>query len=382
MNDATSEPRCCEVCGDPIRRNNSYGICTDQAKPECVAARRRKRLGLPEPGEKRCEVCGKPLRLDNKTGICNDTSRNSECRRVRKRMDRGVADPRASRHLIIIKPGDTFNSWTALEEYDPKRKLVLCRCECGNEKAVRGSRLVNGESRYCRCGPYKTRLREAPYIAAGAVFNLLTALEDVATCDDYARFSCECGGETTAKAAQVKLGYTKSCGCLTRTLGGFSKHPLYSTWDSMIQRCTNPNHKGYPNYGGRIPAITVCAAWRDPWLFAEDIYREIGPRPEGRDENGRVLYELDRINNDRGYWCGRCAECAGNGQVTINVRWSDKKTQIANRRTVAGLTRDLEDLAVKAAMADTLAAELATLKATLAPRQRRAPVPVPDITLF
>ena len=33
-------------------------------------------------------------------------------------------------------------------------------------------------------------------------------------------------------------------------------------------------------------------------------------------------------------------------------------------------------------MADTLAAELATLKATLAPRQRRAPVPVPDITLF
>jgi len=104
---ATSEPRRCEVCGDPIRENNKYGICTDQAKPGCVAARRRKRLGLPEPGEKTCEICGKPLRCDNKTGICSDRS-NSECRRVRKRMDRGVADPKANRHLIIIRPGDTF----------------------------------------------------------------------------------------------------------------------------------------------------------------------------------------------------------------------------------------------------------------------------------
>jgi len=35
----------------------------------------------------------------------------------------------------------------------------------------------------------------------------------------------------------------------------------------MIQRCTNPNHRSYHNYGGR--GITVCDRWRDPWLFAE-----------------------------------------------------------------------------------------------------------------
>jgi hypothetical protein len=370
-------PGRCEVCGDPIRRNNSYGICTDQAKSECVAARRRKRLGLPDPGEKTCEICGKPLRCDNKTGICS-TRGTSECSRVRKRMDRGAADPRASRRLIVIKPGDTFGRWTALEDYDPKRKVVLCRCECGTEKPVRGAHLINGQSRACGRGHRKARLREAPYIAAGTTFNHLTALEDAATCDDYARFSCDCGGETTTKAVQVKLGATKSCDCLRKTLGGFTRHPLYSTWASMIQRCTNPNHKGYPNYGGRIPAITVCARWRDPWLFAEDILSEIGPRPEGRDENGRVLYELDRIANNLGYWCGRCAECAGNGQVTINVRWADKKTQGNNRRTIADVTRELEALAVKAARADALAAELAALKATLAPRKRGAPIPAEE----
>ena len=96
----------------------------------------------------------------------------------------------------------------------------------------------------------------------------------------------------TTQAMRVKLGLAKSCGCLTRT-HGFSKHPLYQLWASVIQRCTNPNHASYHRYGGR--GITVCDRWRlDPWLFAEDIYREIGPRPEGRDETGRVLYELDR----------------------------------------------------------------------------------------
>lgn len=370
MNEATPEPGRCEVCGDPIRRNNSYGICTDQDKSECVAARRRKRLGLPEPGEKTCEICGKPLRCDNKTGLCS-TRGTSECSRVRKRMDRGAADPRASRYLITIKPGDTFGLWTALEEYDPKRRYVLCRCECGTERRVKAVNLVSGESRSCGCGPRRARLRNGPYLAAGATFSHLTALEDAATCDDYARFSCDCGGETTVKAAQVKLGYTKSCSCLIRTLGGFSKHPLYSTWASMVQRCTNPNHNGYGNYGGRNVPITVCGRWRDPWMFAEDIYREIGPRPEDRGENGRVLYELDRIDNDHGYWCGRCAECVSRGQVTINVRWSDKKTQIANRRTVASLTCELDVLAVKAATADTLAAELAELRASLTPRRER-----------
>jgi hypothetical protein len=243
-------------------------------------------------------------------------------------MDRGVADPRASRHLIIIKPGDTFDLWTVLEGYDPRRKFVLCRCECGTERPVRAVNLTSGESRSCGSHPHKARLRSGPYLAAGTTFNRLTALEDAATCDTHIRFSCECGrGETRTKAAQVKLGYTKSCGCLTR-IHGFSKHPLYSTWASMIQRCTNPNHAGYGNYGGRIPPITVCDRWRDPWLFAEDVMREIGPRPEGKYENGRVLYEFDRTDNDLGYGPG-------------NVRWSDKKAQRANQRTIAGLSREL-----------------------------------------
>ena len=169
---------------------------------------------------------------------------------------------------------------------------------------------------------------------------------------------CDCGRSTVAYGGDLERGKVKSCGCLNAERimqHGMSQLPVYAVWQAMVQRCTNPNHNGYRNYGGRI-SVTVCERWRrDPWAFAEDIYREIGPRPEGRDENGRVLYELDRTNNDRGYWCGRCAECAGNGQDAINVRWSDKVTQRANQRTIADLTRER----------DALAAELAALRATL-----------------
>jgi len=36
--------------------------------------------------------------------------------------------------------------------------------------------------------------------------------------------------------------------------------PEYRTWDAMIQRCTNPRHTAYVNYGQK--GISVCNSWR------------------------------------------------------------------------------------------------------------------------
>lgn len=60
----------------------------------------------------------------------------------------------------------------------------------------------------------------------------------------------------------------------------------------MRARCNNPNHSGYPNYGGR--GITVCERWDDFWLFVKDM----GERPEG--------YTIERKNNDEGYCPDNC----------------------------------------------------------------------------
>jgi hypothetical protein len=75
----------------------------------------------------------------------------------------------------------------------------------------------------------------------------------------------------------------------------------------MIQRCTNPRRKKYPNYGAR--GITVCEYWKNSFAaFLSDVGRRPTPR-----------HSIDRINNDGNYEPG-------------NVRWALPVEQAHNRR--------------------------------------------------
>lgn len=87
---------------------------------------------------------------------------------------------------------------------------------------------------------------------------------------------------------------------------GRRKHELYNTWNSMIQRCYNPNHKAYKYYGGR--GVKVCDSWLSSfWNFVEDM----GEKQEG--------YTLDRMDNDGNYEPSNC-------------KWSTKSEQSRNTR--------------------------------------------------
>lgn len=93
---------------------------------------------------------------------------------------------------------------------------------------------------------------------------------------------CECGTEREVLRSSILNGASRSCGCLHRdelsarmTTHGLSKRPEYGVWEAMIQRCTNANDKKWADYGGR--GITVCDAWREFPAF----WRDMGPRPEG-----------------------------------------------------------------------------------------------------
>jgi hypothetical protein len=98
----------------------------------------------------------------------------------------------------------------------------------------------------------------------------------------------------------------------------------YSSWESMRQRCNNPNNKHYKNYGGR--GIIVCKEWDSFDKFLLDM----GYRPEKK-------YSLDRIDVNGNY----CIE---------NCKWSNRYTQDRNRRNSVyleykGTTYVLQDLA-------------------------------------
>lgn len=45
---------------------------------------------------------------------------------------------------------------------------------------------------------------------------------------------------------------------------GLSNHPLNHTWITMKQRCYNPKHPHYKNYGGR--GVKVCKEWADSFM--------------------------------------------------------------------------------------------------------------------
>jgi hypothetical protein len=110
---------------------------------------------------------------------------------------------------------------------------------------------------------------------------------------------CDCGARVLVSGHNLQSGHTRSCGCLRRgrlaaynTTHGYARrgalNPLYHTWQSMRQRCSNPNDRSYPYYGAR--GITVF----DPWSKFERFLADVGERPGPG-------YELDRIKNDGPY---------------------------------------------------------------------------------
>lgn len=97
----------------------------------------------------------------------------------------------------------------------------------------------------------------------------------------------------------------------------YSDAAEYHAWESMVQRCTNPKHPNYADYGGR--GVRVCEEWRNS---SAAFLAYVGKRPSSR-------HSLDRVNNDGNYEPG-------------NVRWVTWSTQVRNRRISRNPRRCIE----------------------------------------
>lgn len=146
---------------------------------------------------------------------------------------------------------------------------------------------------------------------------------------------CDCGNISAVDAGNLKNGTTGSCGCergrrarLSRTKHGHTSGGVetaeFTTWKSMIQRCSDPNSKSYKNYGAR--GIAVCERWASDFMA---FLTDMGARPSAD-------HSLDRIDVNRGY-------------EPENCKWSTRSEQARNRRDRAvvafeGRERSVADL--------------------------------------
>lgn len=71
---------------------------------------------------------------------------------------------------------------------------------------------------------------------------------------DYLRCSvggCNKPAKSRGYCAKHYTRFYRHGNALTNMRPGNKKHPLYSTWLAMKNRCNNPRGKDWPRYGGR-----------------------------------------------------------------------------------------------------------------------------------
>lgn len=141
---------------------------------------------------------------------------------------------------------------------------------------------------------------------------------------------CDCGRIKTIRSYDLTSRKTKSCGCFRAEATskkfkthGWSHTRAYNQWNSMMQRCTNPNVDNYHNYGGR--GIRVC----NRWMTFSNFLADMGECPPG--------LTIERINNKTGNY------------EKSNCKWDTRRNQSRNTRrniiyTVHGKTACLKEL--------------------------------------
>lgn len=97
---------------------------------------------------------------------------------------------------------------------------------------------------------------------------------------------CKCGREKAIVASSLRCGKTLSCGCLRIekvTTHRLSYSAEYSAWKGIRRRCLNPKFRMYRWYGAR--GITICDRWRDSF---ENFIADVGHRPSSKHSIERI----------------------------------------------------------------------------------------------
>lgn len=180
----------------------------------------------------------------------------------------------------------------------------------------------------------------------GQRFGILTVIEPVYIPEKKRwkwKCQCDCGNTTYSSANNLKAG-VQSCGCLHRKWShnhlykhGKTNSRLFPIWQSMKQRCENPNCQAYANYGGR--GIKVCDEWNEDFQQFESW-----SIANGYDENApKGQCTIERIDVNGNYEPSNCrwatmAEQGCNRRSCVFVEYNGERKTLAEWSRITGLT--------------------------------------------
>ena len=233
---------------------------------------------------------------------------------------------------IVDLTGKKFGYLTVLGRGKQKGKWLV-KCECGNEKEVFYSCLMQGNTKSCGCKSWND--------LTGKRFGRLVVIEKAESYlspngNSYIqwRCRCDCGNEVVVRSGALTIGHTQSCGCYGREAAraATTKHlqsnsRLYWVWHGMKQRCENPNATYYKIYGGR--GIKVCKEWSEDFVPFYEWAMSNGYNPDA--PFGECT--IDRIDNDKGYSPDNCrwvtmAEQSNNKRQNVYVEIGGERKTI------------------------------------------------------
>lgn len=152
---------------------------------------------------------------------------------------------------------------------------------------------------------------------------------------------CDCGTHKILPTKLLTSGNVRSCGCLKEEINKKPKLEaatreehirLRKVWNSIKQRCYNPNSQEYRSYGGR--GIKMCDEWRN----SSKVFIEWALN------NGYSIgLDVDRIDNNGNYEPSNCQFLTRSENVLKEKR----------KLTIGGITLRYAELSNIVGCADT-----------------------------